>query len=171
MKIFYKTLPIFLFMFSAIYGTYGQTKQTRPDQVALMKKFLGTWKSELGRDTFVVAENKPFGTGMVSEGRIVSHGVTLDSIKQLYGYDKKNDRFIMAELVKSSSSIEINYIRFLTENTGELVVTNTENARFEWKFEFKDPDTIMQSVWLDGRMVRQVSIRRVKSDRGKNNSE
>jgi hypothetical protein len=138
--------------------------QTNLDQVELMKQFIGNWKCEYHKDTFLFIENIPFGTGMVSDSQIVSKGETLDSIKQLYGYDKKTDTFIMAELVKSSSIIEICTTRFTSKNAGELVVINTENAKFKWRFEFRTPDKIVQTASLDGKIVKEVTLARVKND-------
>ena len=140
------------------------TVNTNLDQVELMKQFIGTWKCEYGEDTFLIIENTPFGTGMVSDSQIVSKGESLDSIKQLYGYDRKTDRYVMAELIKSSSVLEICYSWFTSKSSGELLVTNTENARYKWRFEFKTPDLIVQTASLDGKVVKEVSLTRTGRD-------
>jgi hypothetical protein len=136
--------------------------KTNLDQVELMKQFIGNWKCEYGEDTFLIIENTPFGTGMVSDSQIVSKGENLDSIKQLYGYDKKTDRYIMAELIRSSSVLEICYSWFTSKSSGELLVTNTENAMYKWRFEFKTPDLIVQTATLDGKVVKEVSLIRTR---------
>ncbi len=158
-----KTLLTALFFFMGINKIQAQTEPSTLNQVELMKKFLGNWTGELGKDTFMIAENTPFGTGMVSTGQIVTKGETLDSVIQLYGYDKINDRFTIAELVRSSSVLEIINARFHSENTGELVVTNTDNGKFEWKFEFKSPDLIVQTALINGKILKEISLTRIKS--------
>jgi hypothetical protein len=148
------------------YGTQAQNSDARLDQLALMKQFLGSWKGELGKDTAIFGENTPFGTGMVCESRIVSRGKVLDSIKQLFGYDNKNDKFIMAELIKSSQSIEVCASWFTTNNAGEMVlyqdISNPKNAALKWKFEFKSPDSIVQTALKNNKMFKAVTITRVK---------
>ncbi|MCX6226522.1 MAG: hypothetical protein NTV01_17530, partial [Bacteroidia bacterium] len=76
--------------------------QTQPykaplNQVELLKKFIGAWQCELGEDTILIAENVPFGTGMIGTSHISANGKNLDSVKQLFGYDKNLDKFIIAE--------------------------------------------------------------------------
>jgi len=85
-------------------------------------------------------------------------------VKQLYGYDKKIDKFIVAELIKSSPFIEICTSWFTSQNSGELVVTNPENAPFTFKFEFKNPDLIVQTALQDDKLVREITIIRIKDD-------
>lgn len=164
MNIFGKKIVITVFLLLSLNGIHAQTEQTNLDQVELMKQFIGTWTCEYHKDTFLIIENTSFGTGMVSRSHIVTKGETLDSIIQLYGYDKKADRYIMAELVRSSSVIEICDAFFTSGNAGELVVTNTENAKFKWRFEFKTPDLIVQTAILDNKVVKEVSLTRMKSD-------
>jgi len=162
MKKFYIPFLIMCFIFFNVNGIQAQTSQLR--QVELMQQFLGTWKCEMGKDTFFIAENKPFGDGMVSNCRIVSKGQAFDSIVQIHGYDKKTDRFIVAELVKSTSVVEVINAWFNTDTSGELVVTNTGNAKFEWKFKFKNPDMLVQTALLNGEVYKEVILRRVKDN-------
>jgi hypothetical protein len=129
-----------------------------------MKQFIGSWTRELGKGTFLIIENTPFGIGMASNSQIVTNGEILDSVKHPYRYDKKTDRFIMAELVKSSSIIEICNAWFKSGSAGELVVTNTENAKFKWKFEFKNINLIVRTAISDGIAVKEVSLTRKRSD-------
>lgn len=164
MRTLCKIQPIFLFLIIGINVIQSQTIETDLDQVELIKQFIGSWTSEYQKDTFLYVVNTPFGIGMVSNSHIVTKGETLDSIIQLSGYDKLNDRYIMTELVKSSSVLEICYVKFISSTEGELLVTNTENAKFKWRFEFKNPDLIIQQAILDDKVVKEVSLNRVISD-------
>lgn len=162
MKTFYKSLLIAIFYLISINGTQAQTNQIKLDQVELMKQFIGTWKCELGKDTFLISENTPFGTGMLSNSQIVTKGLALDSIIQLYGYDKNADKFIIAEQIKSSPVIEICTTWFTSGSTGEIIVTNPENAPFKFRFEFKNPDTIVQTAVRNGKVVKEITGTRIK---------
>ena len=162
MKILCKTFLITGFILFSIVGIQAQTTENKLNQVELMKQFVGTWQCELGKDTFLLSENVPFGSGMISSSMIVTKVDTLDSIIQLYGYDKKNDRFIVAEQIKSSPVIEICEAWFTSKNTGEIVVTNPENAPFKFIFEFKAPNMIVQTAIRDDIVVKKITGTRIK---------
>jgi hypothetical protein len=89
----------------------------------------------------------------------------LNSVKQLYGYDKKSDKFIIAELIESSPVIEICNIWFTSQNTGELVVINPENALFRFIFEFKNADLIVQTAIQNDKVVKEITITRIKDEK------
>jgi hypothetical protein len=90
--------------------------------------------------------------------------INLDSIIQLYGYDKKVDKFIVAEQIKSSSVIEICTAWFTSSNTGEIIITNPKNAPLTFKFEFKTPDMLVQAAIKDGKVVKEITGTRIKND-------
>ena len=164
MRTFTKTFLIVLFFFVSRIGMQAQTTQTQLNQVELMKQFIGTWKCELSKDTFLISENVPFGTGMLSKSQIVTKSINLDSIIQLYGYDKKVDKFIVAEQIKSSPVIEICTVWFTSSNTGEIIITNPKNASLTFKFEFKTPYILVQTAIIDGKLVKEITGTRIKND-------
>ena len=136
MKIFCNTILITGFILISINGLMAQRIENKLNQVDLMKQFIGSWKCELGKDTIIIGDNIAFGAGLVCNSKIIVKGQIINSVKQLYGYDKKNDKFIVAELIESSPVIEICTTWFTSANMGELVVTNPDNAPFRFKFEF-----------------------------------
>ena len=140
----------------------AQKAQPKLNQVELLKQFTGNWKCELGKDTFLISENKPFGNGMISNSRIITKGETLDSIIQLYGYDSKADKFILSEQIKSSPHIEICTMWFTSKNRGEIIVTNPENAPFTFTFAFTTPDTLIQTALQGDKVFREVTGMRIK---------
>ncbi|MCX6254261.1 MAG: hypothetical protein NTV31_07260 [Bacteroidia bacterium] len=166
MKGFCLTTMIAAFLLLCINGIQAQTTQIKLNQVELIKQFIGTWKGEVGRDTIVIGKNKQFGTGLDCDIQVVTNAIILDSAKLLYGYDRRNDNFIIAELIKSSPVIELCVAWFTSEKTGEMVlfqdITNPENAKLKWKFEFKTPDTIEQTALLNNKVVKVVTTTRVK---------
>jgi hypothetical protein len=140
----------------------AQSTETKLDQVELMKQFVGNWKCELGKDTILTGNNISFGTGLVCNSQIIANGKILNSVKQLYGYDKKIDKFIIAELIESSPVIEICTFWFTSKNTGELIITNPENVKLKYKFEFKTPDLIVQTALNDKNVIKEVTLTREK---------
>jgi predicted alpha/beta superfamily hydrolase len=146
-----------------IYGTQSQVIPAQLNQTELIKQFTGTWKCELGKDTILTSENMPFGGGFVSNSRTTANGKILNSVKQLYGYDKKSDKFIIAELIETSPFIEMCNAWFTSKTSGELVITNPENAPLKFKFEFKSPDIIVQSAIMGTKVVKEITLKRVKS--------
>lgn len=167
MKIFCKTILIVLSLLMSMNEIQAQTKQAPLDQVALMKQFIGTWECELGKDTMLVTTNKPFGSGMECNGQVVTKGKILDSIKQLFGYDKITDRFMMAELIESSPVMEICSTWFTSGNTGEIVllrdIPDPGKAGLRYEFEFKSPGMIVQTALKNGKVFKVVTLRRIKS--------
>jgi L-ascorbate metabolism protein UlaG (beta-lactamase superfamily) len=144
-----------------------QSAHTKLNQVELMKKFTGSWKSELGKDTLLITDNTPFGTGMISSSQTTVRGKNFDSVKQLYGYDKKIDRFIIAEQIKSSPVIEICNAWFTSETGGEIVITNPENTPLRFTFEFMSPDLIVQRAIINSKVVKEIALIRLKNNERK----
>lgn len=142
--------------------TLAQSQQTKLDQVELMKQFLGTWKGELSNNTMFMCENKPFGNGIISNSEVTTEGKVVDSVVQLYGYDGKTDRFIIAELKASSPNIELCSIWFTSKNTGEIIITNPEDAPLKFKFEFKTQDLIEQLAMQDEKVISKIILKRIE---------
>ncbi len=161
MKTFYKTISIALLFFIIIDEIQAQTS-LQLNQVELMRQFIGTWKSELGKDTIFICENQSFGNGMICNSQIVTKGKNLNSVKQLFGYDKKIDRYIIAELIESSPVIEICNAWFTSKNEGEIVIINPENAILKYKFEFKSPNLIVQTAIVDNKVVKEIILTRLE---------
>lgn len=165
MKTFYTAILIAGFILISTFQLQAQTIGNELNQVELMKKFVGHWKCELGKDTVLTNENIAFGTGLACNSQVIANGKILDSAKQLYGYDKKTDTFIIAELMASAPTIEICSTWFTSATTGELVVTNPDNTPFRFEFEFKTPDLIVQSAIQNGKVIKEISIVRIKDNR------
>jgi hypothetical protein len=157
-----KYLLFGLLQLTIIGGIQAQTVQPKLNQVDLMKQFLGTWKCELGRDTFLISDTRLFGTGMISKSRIFTKNTVLDSVIQLYGYDRKADKYIMSELIKSAPSVEICNTWFTSANAGEVLIINPDNAPLRFKFEFSTPDTLIQVALYNDKKVKVVKGVRMK---------
>jgi hypothetical protein len=165
MKTICKTILIAGFVLIGTIELLAQTTDNKLNQVELMKKFVGRWKCELGKDTVIIGDNIAFGTGLVCNSQIIANGKILNSVKQLYGYDKKIDKFIVAELIESSPVIEICTSWFTSQNTGELIVINPDNAPYNYKFEFKNADLIVQTAIQNDKVIKEITIARIKDEK------
>ena len=162
MKTFCKTILIVGFVLINTVELQAQTIDNKLNQVDLMKKFVGRWKCELGKDTVMISDNIAFGTGLICNSQIIANGKIFNSVKQLYGYDKKTDKFIVAELIESSPVIEICASWFTSQDTGELIVINPDNAPFRFQFVFKNTDLIVQTAIQNDNVVKEIIITRIK---------
>jgi hypothetical protein len=166
MKIFCFNTMIVVLLLLCTNGMQAQTTQTKIDQVELLKQFLGTWKYELAKDTTIISEFTPFGTAIEDNYQIVTKDKILDSGNELLGYDKNNDRIIIARLSKSSPNIEITSWCWTSKNIFEGVqlqdITNPQNATFIMKIEFKSPDLFMMMFTQNNKVIASFTYTREK---------
>jgi hypothetical protein len=117
------------------------------NQVELFKQMIGIWKAEIARDTFYIAQYRPFSNGLEGNIKIVTRGKQIMEGKVLLGYDKKNDKFVETDLVEGSD-IMLYGIWFTSKSTLTEVpwedILNPEKTPVIWKYEIKSPDVF---VW------------------------
>ncbi len=138
----------------------AQINETKLDQVQLMKKFIGNWEGKIGDNSIFTCENIPFASGIISTSNITENGKIIESVMQLYGYDSKADKYIIAELKESSPVIEICSTWFTSTNKGEINITNPDDAQFRFQFVFKTPDIIEQTALQDDEVVNRIVLNR-----------
>lgn len=135
------------------------------DQVSLWQKFSGTWKGEIAKDTFIVYEEKPYGTGMENKIRIIAKDTILQEGIGLFGYDRESDKIIEATLL-NGADIVCNAFWFTSENTCEGIpikyISNPEKSDLKWKIEFRSPDMWEVETVADGKIVGTATLYRVK---------
>ncbi|MBK7107413.1 MAG: hypothetical protein IPH62_19275 [Ignavibacteriae bacterium] len=153
-----KTLMILGFILIVVNLNKAQSMNEKLDQVELMKQFIGTWKCEFDDETKFISENEKFGNGLVCNSKVIKNGKIVDRVIQLYGYDKKADKFIIAELKESSPNMELCQAWFTSENKGEIIITNPENSPLKFRFEFKTPDMIVQKAIQDGNVTNEIML-------------
>jgi len=79
MKAFCKTILIVGFVLTNAFGIQAQTTDNKLNQVDLMKKFVGRWKCELGKDTVIISDNIAFGA--IQNDNVVEE-ITISRIKE-----------------------------------------------------------------------------------------
>jgi hypothetical protein len=166
MKSFFLTTLIFVFLLLCSIGIHAQTTQTKLNQVELMKQFIGTWKTEIGKDTTIINEITSFGTIIEENYKIVAKAKILDSGKQLWGYDKESDKLITAQVSISSPNIYIMAFWWTSKDIFEGVlfqeISNPENATLKWKIEFKSPDLFTMTTMQNNKVIAVQTYTREK---------
>ena len=135
------------------------------NQVELHKQFAGYWKGEVAKDTTCFWDVKPYGTGFDCYFKYVSKGKTVTDGKQLWGYDKKLDKWSMSEMIKGmDNSVYLSW--FTTKSKATMLsysdISNPDNASTKWDVEFKSPDMFLQTLIINNKPVKVDTYKRVK---------
>ncbi len=161
-----KNIIIVILLLVSITATEAQTTQTQLNQVELIKQFIGKWECELGKNTIYRSDNTPFGNGMACIIQVMSNGEVVDSVEQLFGYDATTDKFVLAELIQSSSIVEIRSCWFTTEHTGEIISNDpTDSSSIKINFVFTAPDMITETATLDNNIIVELIFKKITSDK------
>ena len=144
----------------------AQTTEIKFNQIELMKQFIGSWKYDSPDGSSMVFENIPFGNAMVGNTRYISKDTIFDQNKYLWGYDKKNDKIIIAEIFNDTPVMEIDVVWFTSKNIVEGVlqkdIANPESASTKFKFEFKSQDAFILTVSQNNNIVAELTWNRQK---------
>ncbi|HEY5124516.1 MAG TPA: hypothetical protein VIK14_12355 [Ignavibacteria bacterium] len=156
---------IAVFILLCTNGMQAQTTQTQLNQVELTKWFIGNWKDEVAKDTTSFYDIKPYGTGLEGYFKDVTKGKIILEGKQLWGYDKKVDKFIMFWLNKGTG-MDIWAVWFTSKNRFEWVlyndISNPEKASFKMEGEIKSPDMYVLTTIVNNKPIKTDTITRVK---------
>ena len=135
------------------------------NQVELFKQILGTWKAEIAKDTFYIAQYKWFATGMEGTIKIVTKGKTITEGRAIIGYDKKSDKFFETDLIEGSD-IMVYGIWFTSKNTCTEIpwkdISNPENTPVTWKYELKTPDLFIWNTVENNKTTISYNVHREK---------
>ena len=159
MKAFCLTTIIAVFLFFCTKGIQAQIAQIKLNQVELFKQWLGTWKCEVAKDTIGTAITTSFGNngGLEQYWKVVPRSKTWNEVKNLWGYDKGTDKYIVAQLSKDSPDITLEVFWFTSKNICEVVgfeyVSNPEQAPTRYIFEFKSPDLLIETYYQNNKVV------------------
>jgi len=166
MKKIYSMAMIAVLLLICLTSLQAQTTETKLDQMELMKQFIGSWKYDSPDGSSMIFENIPFGNAMVGNTKFISKDTIFDQNKYLWGYDKKNDKIIIAELFNDTPVMEIDVVWFTSKNIVEGVlqkdISNPENASTKFKFEFKSQDTFILTVSQNSNIVAELTWNRQK---------
>lgn len=143
----------------------AQTTQPKLDQIELMKQFLGSWKCDVSKDTICYWDIKSFGTGVEGYFKYVTKGKIVTEGKELWGYDKTNDKFILSEMVKGVD-IALYVTWFSSRNKCVMFpnndISNSERATSKWEVEFTSPGILVETTFVNNNPVKIDTYTRVK---------
>ena len=144
--------------------TQAQTIEPTFDQVKLMKQFLGSWRIDLTEGSYMIWDITPFGAAMIGNTKFVTKDTVFDSNKYLWGYDKKNDKILVAEIFNDTPTMEIDVLWFTSENMIDGVlqqdISNPENAVIKFKFEFKSPNLLVLKYLKNNIVTTELQMNR-----------
>jgi len=165
MKKHYLTITIAVFLLICLNELQAQTTQTKLNQVELMKQLEGSWTGEMGKDTISNWNFKPVGTGEDCYWWNVTKGKTIIEGKQLWGYVKGIDKYIVA-VTTEKPDIEINAVWFISKYKYVSIpfsdISNPEKASFKVEGNIKSPDIVTETTIVNDKPVITYSWKRVK---------
>jgi hypothetical protein len=165
MKKFCLTITIFVFLLICLNGLQAQTAQTNLNQVELMNQLVGSWTLENAKDTIVNFNFKSVGTGKDCDYKLVTKGKTIMEGKQLWGYVKGIEKFIVAG-INEKPDIEISVVWFTSKYKYVIIqfsdISNPEKASFRVEGDIKSPDIFTETTIINDKPVKTDTWIRVK---------
>jgi len=133
-----------------------------------MKQFIGTWENKTYKDTVFTAEFKPYGNGGLELNlKGVTQGKVWFELKELWGYDKKSNKIVVAGLAKDSPDLMLQATWFTAKNKCEQVpfesASNPDQAGFKVLFDLKSPDMVTREEIVNNKSLRVETYTRVKN--------
>jgi hypothetical protein len=156
---------ISVFLLASTIRLQAQTTQNQLNQVELMKQFIGSWKTTFGNERTFFWEAKSYGTGFETNLLGVANGNTMFEGKQLLGYDKKNDKYIVAQMFQGKD-IEIGATWFISNTKFKWIpncdISNPEKASIINEGEFKSPDMFVETKTVNTNPIQTLTYTRIK---------
>jgi hypothetical protein len=165
MKNKFFTTSIALLLLFSTNGIQAQTTPAKLEQTELFKKFVGTWKCELAKDTTLIVNVKSYGDGLDYYIKSETKGKLLMEGKALMGYDKKSEKGIQTEIM-GGPNVTLWVYWFISKNFCKVVhykyITDPDSATKFELFDFKSPDLIVQTFMDNNKPTNSLVFQRVK---------
>jgi hypothetical protein len=153
------------FLLLCVNGVQAQTTETKLNQIELMKQFIGSWKCEVAKDTINYSDLKSYGTGFYGDFKYVTNDKVFLEGKQLYGYDRSMDKFILSILNKGMD-MRLAAMWFTSENICVVYyyrdIANLDKASFRVELEFISPDIQLYKTIVNNNIIKTDTFVRVK---------
>jgi hypothetical protein len=164
-KSFYLITVMFVFLLICPIGIQAQTTQTKLNQVELVKQFLGTWQTNIAKDTVEMWEGKPYGKALIVNVYMVIKGTKSDSYVSSFGYDDRDDMLKGYNLMTNASFGTWTGV-FTTDKMFKIDGLDTYKTDIIWwkaEFEFKTPtETIVRNFNQGGVKTGEWTFKKVK---------
>ena len=130
-----------------------------------MEQFLGSWKCDVADDTTAFWYTKSYGTGLENKYNYVTNGKIVEEGKQLWGYEKKLDKFLATTLPKETD-IYVDVYCFISKNKCKICslndIQNPDKAPVRWEIEFKSPDMFIETYISNDKPFKIRTFTRIK---------
>jgi hypothetical protein len=163
MKSFCVITVIVVFLLLRINGLQAQTPQVKLNQVELLKQFIGTWKCDAAKDTTSLYKIEPYGTGFITNSKIITKGNTIGEWTHIYEYINGIDKYII-----ESKNQDINaFAAWFISNNKMLIIpysdiSNPEKASWKTTDEYVSPDKLVETTLVNNKFVKMLTFTRVK---------
>lgn len=148
-------IAVFLLLISN--GIQAQTTDTKLNQMELMKQYLGIWKGEVAKDTVMILNFTSYGKAVENNYKIVIKDKILYSGKEIYGYNPKYDKIILAAVTDYSPRISLAACWFSSKDTGNLVgyqyLANPEKDNNKMQWILIPPDSAKRIVYQNNKVI------------------
>ena len=138
-------------------GLQAQTTQPKLNQMELMKDFVGIWKGEIAKDTVMIMNFTSYGKAIENNYKITVKDKILYSGKEIYGYNQKYDKIVVAVIHDNSPQIRLYAAWFSSKDTGNLVsyqyLSNPETSPFKIQWIIIPPDSSKRIVIQNNKVV------------------
>lgn len=163
-KLCFKAL-IAVFLLFLSNGIQGQTAQTKLNQLELAKQFLGTWQTNLGKDTVEMWEGKLYGNAVVVNVYMVIKGTRSELYISNFGYDNTEGKLKGYNLMPNAG-----FNTWVGIFTTDKIIKIDGLDSFKpqilyWKadFEFKTPaEVIVRNYNPEGVKTGEWTFKKVK---------
>ena len=135
--------------------------QKQLNQIELFKKFIGTWRYEVNKDTIFTMECNSNDDGLNIYLKGEANGKIMMEQKGVMEYDSKADRMIQLNPIDNLNPIAM---WFTSDNLCEVgqipKSSNLSKIMTERKWEFKSSDLLVLTILIDGKYVDALVLKR-----------
>lgn len=166
MKTVCLTTAIVVFLLLFTNRIQAQTTDTKLDQMELMQQALGIWKGEIAKDTVMIMNFTSYGRALEDSITIITKGNTISSSKEIWGYNQKYDKIVVACIGEKSPQIRIYAGWFSSQDTMNLVsyqyLSDPEKSTFKIQWILIPPDSAKRIVYQNNMVTSIITYFREK---------
>lgn len=135
--------------------------QKQLNQVELFKKFVGTWRYEVNKDTIFTLECKSNNEGLDLYLKGEATGKIMMEQNGVMEYDSKADRLIQINPKDNLNPIAMWFTSANLCEVGQIQESsNLSKITTERKWEFKSSDLLVLTILIDGKYVDALILKR-----------
>ncbi|MFO7368775.1 MAG: hypothetical protein R6X09_00720 [Bacteroidales bacterium] len=167
MKTLLRTSIIIVFLQILFSGLYAQSSLTKLDQRALVKQLLGSWKSDIGKDTALIVTNTVNDAGIKGYNKYMSiDGIILEE-ELIWNYSVSLDKYIIT-IEKEGLDTENYALWFTSEKKYKMIqysdITSPEKASFRIDGEIVSPSMVKETRIDENNLVSSYTYNKDNRD-------